>query len=243
MKVLKEQFRIKSYETDIHACMKPYSFMLNAQEMANRHADFLGFGYNDLQTKGIIWVLSRVRVVFNRIPKWNEDVTMETWHKGNDRLFGIRDFRMDTLSGESLAVATSSWLIIGSASRRIQRIDQYLGEDSPGVNKVDAIVTPAAKLVSPAQMTFVRKRRVEFSDIDINNHTNNAKYIEWAFDCIDQQVSFSMEVKEFTVNFNSESRIGEEIDMYLTDNGTVAFIEGKREETSVFQTEIIYNRK
>ena len=202
--------------------MKPYSFMLNAQEMANRHADFLGFGYNDLQAKGIIWVLSRVRVVFNRIPKWNEDVSMETWHKGNDRLFGIRDFRMDTLSGESLAVATSSWLIIGSESRRIQRIDQYLGEDSPGVNKVDAIVTPAAKLVSPGQMTFVKKRRVEFSDIDINNHTNNAKYIEWAFDCIDQQVSFSMEVKEFTVNFNSESRIGEEIDMYMSDNGTIA---------------------
>ena len=243
MKVLKEKFRIKSYETDIHACMKPYSFMLNAQEMANRHADFLGFGYNDLQTKGITWVLSRVRVVFNRIPKWNEEVSMETWHKGNDRLFGIRDFRMDTLLGESLAIATSSWLIISTTSRRVQRIDQYLGEDHPGVNNVDAIETPATKLVSPTQMNFAKRRRVEFSDIDINNHTNNAKYIEWAFDCIDQQLSCLMEVKEFTINFNSESRIGEEIDLLIYDDGKNVFVEGKRGETSVFQTEIIYTRK
>ena len=92
-------------------------------------------------------------------------------------------------------------------------------------------------------MNFAKRRRVEFSDIDINNHTNNAKYIEWAFDCIDQQLSCLMEVKEFTINFNSESRIGEEIDLLIYDDGKNVFVEGKRGETSVFQTEIIYTRK
>lgn len=242
MKVLREQFRIKSYETDIHACMKPYSFMLNAQEMANRHADYLGFGYRDLEAKGIMWVLSRVKVVFNRIPEWNEEVIMETWHKGTDKLFGIRDFKMDSISGESLAVVTSSWLILNNETRRIQRIDQYLAADDPSINCINAIETPAAKLVSPGNMKFAKKRRVEFSDIDINAHTNNAKYLEWAFDCIDQKVSATMKVKGFEINFNSETRIGEEIDLFINDSENKIFVEGKRGDTTVFQTEVTYNK-
>ncbi|EKD32062.1 MAG: acyl-ACP thioesterase [uncultured bacterium] len=242
MKVLREQFRIKSYETDIHACMKPYSFMLNAQEMANRHADYLGFGYRDLEAKGIMWVLSRVKVVFNRIPEWNEEVIMETWHKGTVKLFGIRDFKMDSVTGESLAVVTSSWLILNNETRRIQRIDQYLAADDPSINRINAIETPAAKLVPPGNMKYAKKHRVEFSDIDINAHTNNAKYLEWAFDCIDQKVLATMKVKEFEINFNSESRIGEEIDLFINDSRNKVFVEGKRGETTVFQTEVTYNK-
>ena len=122
MKVFRETFTVKSYETDMNAMLKPCSFMYHLQEMANMHAASLGFGYDDLIEKGILWVLSRIHVKFNRMPAWREEVTMETWHKGSEKLFGLRDYKMEDLAGNRLAEVTSSWLIIRRRSPDSMRI-------------------------------------------------------------------------------------------------------------------------
>ncbi len=41
---------VPCYDTDLAWRMKPASFMNMAQEIANRHASELGFGYDDLIT-------------------------------------------------------------------------------------------------------------------------------------------------------------------------------------------------
>ena len=237
MKSLSETFKIKSYETDLTARLKPQSLMLLMQEMANLHADALGFGYDRLMEKGIIWVLSRSHVVFDRIPEWREEVIMETWHKGSDKLFGLRDFKMTDLQGEEILRGTTSWLIIGTQNRRLQRIEQHIGNDHPSVNMIHAIEEPAPKLTSPSEIEFKKNREVEYSDIDMNNHTNNARYMEWALDCIHSLIPDGDFIREFIINFNSESRLGEILDHYAckTENG--AFFEAKRGDTSVVQIE------
>ncbi|MBP6364973.1 MAG: hypothetical protein KA300_02555, partial [Bacteroidales bacterium] len=161
MKSLQETYKIKSYEADLNAALKPQSMMLMMQELANLHADALGFGYDNLMEKGIIWVLSRSHVIFRRVPKWREEVYFKTWHKGSDKLFGLRDFIMTGEGGEEIATATTSWLIIGTESRRLQRIEQHIGNDHPSVNLVNAIEKPAPKLISPPELKLYRSRVVE----------------------------------------------------------------------------------
>ncbi|PKP43212.1 MAG: hypothetical protein CVT93_01120 [Bacteroidetes bacterium HGW-Bacteroidetes-10] len=243
MKVFQESFCVKSYETDMNALLKPCSFMHHLQEMANLHAASLGFGYDNLIEKGILWVLSRVHVKFYRMPAWREEVIMETWHKGSEKLFGLRDYKMDDLFGNRLAEITSSWLIIGTASRRLQRIEQHLGNDHPSVNKVDIISEPAPKLISPENMTLTARRRVEYSDMDLNLHTNNTRYLEWAIDSVDQELIKEIFISEIIINFNSESRMGEEIDIYSSVAGESIFVEARRGETSVAQIQLKYQKR
>jgi acyl-ACP thioesterase len=241
MKSLQERFKIKSYETDENAKLKPQSLMLLMQESANQHADALGFGYDQLLEKGIIWVLSRAHVVFERIPDWREEVVLETWHKGSDKLFGLRDYSLTGLTGEGIAKGTTSWLIIGTENRRLQRIEQHLGNDHPSVHMVHAIEEPAPKLAPPQEIEFVKSREVEYSDIDMNHHTNNSRYMEWALDCINKFVPERSFIKEFAVNFNSESRLGERLDHYACKTSSGAFFEARRGETSVVQIEFIFS--
>ena len=54
------------HQTDIREEMRPSAFLNIAQELANFHADKLGFGYDDLIKSEQVWVLSRIRVKFNR---------------------------------------------------------------------------------------------------------------------------------------------------------------------------------
>ena len=234
-----DNLRVKSYETDINANLKLYSFMNFAQEIAGLHADSLGFGYDNLIKDGIAWVLSRIHVKIIRLPIWKEDITIETWHKGSDRLFGYRDFEVSDENGEKLIIATSSWLLINTETRKLHRINNIMEENAGGDEIRHAIKEPAARLVTPTEMEFARKRVVSFSDVDINNHTNNAKYIEWALDCIDLEILKALTIKEFVINFNMESKVNEEISIFIKTTEDSIFIEGKRDDTSIFQVLLI----
>ena len=94
-----QKFQIPCYNTDMSRRLKPASFMDLAQEAATLHANILGFGYDDLIVSGNAWIISRMRVVFVDTPKWREDVTLATWHKGLNRLFFLRDFLMTEMTG------------------------------------------------------------------------------------------------------------------------------------------------
>jgi len=237
----KECLKVKSYETDINANLKLFSFMNFAQEIAGLHADSLGFGYDNLIKDGIAWVLSRFHVKFTRLPIWKEEISIETWHKGSDRLFGYRDFEVLDKDGKEIIIATSSWLLINTETRKLHRINNIMEENTSDNGIRHAIKEPADRLVSPAEMEFARTRIVSFSDVDINSHTNNAKYIEWALDCIDFELLKRLTIKEFVINFNSESKVNEEISIFIKTEENSIFIEGKRDETSIFQVLIIYN--
>jgi len=239
MNSYKETIRVKSYETDINANLKLYSFMNFAQEIAGMHADSLGFGYDNLIKDGIAWVLSRVHVKFNRLPVWKEEIAIETWHKGSDRLFGYRDFEVSDSNGEKIIIATSSWLLINTETRKLHRINNIM-EENTGDNDIrHAIKEPAVRLVTPAEMEFVRTRLVSFSDVDINRHTNNAKYIEWALDCIDFELLKNLTIRDFVINFNMESMVNEEISIFIKTQIDSIFIEGTRGSTSIFQVLLI----
>lgn len=239
MNSLKENFEIKSYETDYKHELRPFAFMNYAQYMAEKHASILKFGYDNLLETQNVWVLSRVNVHFLEYPKWNNIVSMETWHKGTDRLFGIRDFRMTNQLGKEIILATSSWLIIDINTRRVQRVDKILPKTNENKTIADAVSEPARKIESPLNPVLCSIKKVAYSDVDVNEHTNNAKYIEWATDCIFTTLDVGVKIKEMTINFNSECHLGQEIELYKREDystGTIV-IEGKRGETVIFLAE------
>ena len=230
----KEQFRVTCYDTDYNCDFKLFAFMNHAQELANVHAANLGFGYDTMVEKGVAWILSRFHVKMLKYPKWRDEISIETWHKGDDKLFGIRDFIACDTTGEPLILATSSWVIIDLESRRIQRIRNILGEEYKGADRY-SIEESAQKLSTPEGLEFAGEKSVTLSDIDINQHTNNAKYVEWAIDHIDPELLDAKPIKEFTINFNHESKLHQTISIYRKYDGNSIFIEGRHQETNVFQ--------
>ncbi len=238
MNSLKKFFTVDSTEVDPNQNYKAYSFLCSAQEAASNHANILGFGYDQLIKNNLAWVLSRQKIVFIRAPKWQEKVSITTWHKGMNGIFAIRDFIIESEDGSPLVLSTSSWLIINLETRKMQRAENAFGviaKDS--INDKDAIAQPCEKLISPKESVICRKHTVLYSDLDMNLHTNNAKYLEWALDCIPVETLLNKEIAEFQINFTHETRIEDTIDLYLSSPSDNAFfVEGKNGETTIFQT-------
>ena len=235
---------IQCYETDASWRLKPASFMNFAQEAAGNHAVELGFGYDDLIASNTAWILSRMHVEFIDAPKWKEDMTLTTWHKGLNRLFFLRDFILTDKEGRERVKATTSWLVLNLETRKLVR-DPKLMEDGT-VCAENVIETPADKVQMPKDIeaVHVMDHAVAYSDVDMNAHTNNAMYMQWAMDAVDYDIASTMPVKEFTINFNHETKPGDVVSIYkariIEGEGRRVYVEGKVDGQSAFCVEIVF---
>lgn len=215
-----------------------------AQEAANLHAAILGFGYDDMIASKTAWVLSRMHVVFVHTPRWRDDVTLFTWHKGLERLFFLRDFMMTDREGNPKIKATTSWLVLNLETRRLVRDPNLLDEGT--ICSENVLDNPADKVVMPkgVEPQFVTGHLVGYSDLDMNGHANNAMYMQWAMDAVNYEISSVKPVKEFTINFNHEVKPQETVSIYKAiveaEDGRHVFVEGKVGEQSSFCVEIIF---
>ena len=239
-----EKHTIPCYDTDAAWRLKPTSFMNMAQEAAGRHAVYLGFGYDDLIKTNTAWILSRVHVEFVDTPKWRENITLNTWHKGLDRLFFLRDFLMTDKDGRPRVKATTSWLVLNLDTRRLVRDPHLLDEGT--VCSDNVLEKPADKVVIPkdAEVNLVMDHEVAYSDLDMNGHANNAMYMQWAMNAVNYEISSEKPVKEFTINFNHEIKPQETVSIYKAivekEDGRHVFVEGKVGEQSSFCVEILF---
>ncbi len=236
------RFPVACYDTDVAHYLKPGSFMDLAQELANVSADSLGFGFDDLQRYGMAWVLSRMHIEFRSLPRWKDVVELQTWHKGFEGPFYVRDFRMLDAVGTPIVLATSSWLVFDVASRRLLR-REHLEEKLPMDTRYpeSAIDVPCDKIVMPQEgLEEVAEHRVSYSDVDFVGHANNARYVVWAMDCLDYETVSTRRVRSLRINFNKEIRPGESVAIFRAPVEGGWVVEGRVEDRSSFCAEFIF---
>jgi medium-chain acyl-[acyl-carrier-protein] hydrolase len=138
--------------------------------------------------------------------------------------------------------ATTSWLVLNLETRRLVRDPKLMEEGT--VCTENAIETPADKVQMPkdVEAEHVMDHLVAYSDVDMNAHANNAMYMQWAMDAVDYEVASTRPVKEFTINFNHETKAGDVVELYKArvhdgDSLTV-YVEGQVGGQSAFCVEI-----
>lgn len=231
--------RVASFDVDMSVKLKPTSFLNFAQEAANVHADYIGVGYDSMHVTRQAWVLSKIHVIFHRLPKWKDNVNMQSWHKGSAGLQCFRDFVMyDEKGEEKLISATTSWLVMDIDTRRLCK---YSGLADEKAIKEDVIETPAPKLIMPKDVEpeLVMTHPVNYSDLDLLGHVNNVKYTEWSMNVVELEVANNRPLKDLVVNFNNEIKPGDTVSLYRVceqkENGDLVYlIEGRVEEKSSF---------
>lgn len=239
-----QKINIPCYDTDASWRLKPASFMNYAQEAAGNHAVYLGFGYDDLIASNTAWILSRVHVEFPDAPRWRDEITLTTWHKGLNRLFFLRDFVLTDNEGRERVKATTSWLVLNLETRRLVRDPKLMEEGTVCTENV--IETPADKVQMPkdVEAEHVMDHVVAYSDVDMNAHANNAMYMQWAMDAVDYAIASARPVKEFTINFNHETKAADVVAIYKAriekEDGLHVFVEGKVADQSAFCVEIVF---
>ena len=176
-------WQVRTYECGPDGRMTLPAVCNYLQEAASLNAEELGFSKTDFAAAGAntTWVLTRLRVRMARLPKWGERVTVLTFPRLGRRITAFRDFALTDAAGAPLGVATSEWMTIDLASRRIVPIPEGVcAKANTERAPVFGAAAFAAKLRFPEGAPAAELRfRAQRSHIDLNGHVNNVHYVEW----------------------------------------------------------------
>jgi medium-chain acyl-[acyl-carrier-protein] hydrolase len=207
-----KEYRIHVYETGPGGELNLCSLFNYMQDIASDHAVQLGFGRDDLMRDNRFWVLSRMYAEINCWPLWGESVILRTWPNGTDKLFALRNYDVRYPDGRHIASGSSSWLILDQTTKKVQRPDSILSQFYADLNPNDSPVRYASKLEPSAEGGVNSPAfRIKVSDLDVNLHTNNVRYLNWVYDTYNLSFLRHNYPHSAEINYLAESVCDEEI--------------------------------
>jgi medium-chain acyl-[acyl-carrier-protein] hydrolase len=207
-----KEYRIHVYETGPDGKLNLYSLFNYMQDIASDHAIKLGFGRDDLMRDNHFWVLSRIYAVIDKWPLWGDTIILKTWPNGTDKLFALRNYEVKYPDGRHIASGTSSWLILDRTTKKVQRPDSILSQYNFNLNTENYSLRYASKINPASEDGRISPLfRIKVSDLDVNLHTNNVRYLKWACDSYDLDFMMNNDPQSAEINYLAESRFDEEI--------------------------------
>jgi medium-chain acyl-[acyl-carrier-protein] hydrolase len=207
-----KEYRVHVYETGPDGKLNLYSLFNYMQDIASDHAIKLGFGRDDLMRDNRFWVLSRMYAVITEWPLWGDTIIVKTWPNGTDKLFALRNYEVKFPDGRQIASGTSSWLILDHTTKKVQRPDSILSQYNPNLYTDNSPARYASKLEPAEEDGCVSPRfRIKVSDLDVNLHTNNVRYLKWVSDSYDLDFVMKNIPQSAEINYLAESHYNEEI--------------------------------
>ena len=223
------QFSVTPLHADCFGRCRPSSLLRFAQDAAEGHCLELGTHWDAMAAKNLFWAVIRQRMEITRLPQVGESVTLKTWPMPTSRVAYPRATEGFDAEGNSLFKIISIWVIVDMDSRAMVL---------PGKSGVDVDGTVlGTELKAPAGLpagSFEKEvlRTVSFSDLDINGHMNNARYLDWLCDLRSAPFHKDHPLKAVTVCYNTEALEGQQLRLSYTD-GEVLRLEGSLSGTDV----------
>ena len=220
----------KTWEINFPQCYPngylKYTELCNLFQLtAAAHSELGGLSFSDMQEFNQAWVLSKMRVEVIRLPKWKETVTVKTWIKSLENSRSIRCLEM-YLGEEKIVSCETFWAVFNTKTRRPETLALPHDHFEKYTDK-SALVIPFSKINIQQEFEFVTTRKVFLSDIDIVNHANSMKYLEWCLDCVDTDLLLKQNLKSFEMNYLKETSLNQTVEIEKHENIYTIATEGK----------------
>ncbi|CAI0543142.1 unnamed protein product [Linum tenue] len=221
--VFRQNFSIRSYEIGADRSASIETVMNHLQETALNHvktAGLLGDGFGstpEMSKRNLIWVVTRMQVLVDRYPTWGDVVQVDTWVTGSGKNGMRRDWLIrDCKNGEILTRASSVWVMMNKLTRRLSKIpeevrseiepyflnsDPVVPEDSRKLLKLD---DNSADHIRKGLTVLSPSESPRWNDLDVNQHVNNVKYINWILESAPLAILESHELSSMTLEYRRE---------------------------------------
>lgn len=206
------------------------------QLTAGTHAEKGGLSFSDMQEHDQAWVLSRMRVEVNRLPKWRDIVTVKTWIYDLQGSRSIRALEM-YVGDEKVAGSVTYWAVFNTKTRRAEAL-ALPHEHFIKYPEKEATTESFKKVNLQRETALVENRTVRLSDLDIVNHANNVKYLEWCLDSVNPKLILRQQLQSFDMNFMRELQLGNEVSVIKEETEGQTFFSINKEDKACFALEL-----
>lgn len=170
---------------------------------ATLHANEIGVGYEDLLKQNAGWVLVRMSIEAERMPRINETYRVVTWIESFNRHLSDRNFAVLDAEDTPIAYGRSVWACIDILRRRpvaIKPVDCFGDRPCP--------IEPQPRLVTPGEGSKTIIKEFTYSDLDFNRHVNSARYTERLMDCFTPEFHEALFLRRLDIAYLAETQAG-----------------------------------
>ncbi|XP_054806931.1 palmitoyl-acyl carrier protein thioesterase, chloroplastic-like isoform X1 [Prosopis cineraria] len=214
--VFRQNFSIRSYEIGADRTASIETLMNHLQETALNHVKtvgLLGDGFGstpEMCKKNLIWVVAKMQVAVDRYPTWGDVVQVDTWVSASGKNGLRRDWLVrDCNAGEILTRASSVWVMMNKLTRRLSKIpEEVKGEIGTYFVNSDPVLEEDNRKLSKLDDNMADYIRTgltpRWSDLDVNQHVNNVKYIGWILESAPQRILETHELSAMSLEYRRE---------------------------------------
>ncbi|XP_060213757.1 palmitoyl-acyl carrier protein thioesterase, chloroplastic-like isoform X2 [Lycium barbarum] len=216
--VFRQSFIIRSYEVGPDRAASIQTMMNHLQETALSHAKCIvlmdaGFGSTpEMSKRNLIWVVAKMQVLVDRYPTWGDVVQIDTWVTASGKNGMRRDWLVcDSNTGDILMRASSLWVMMNKETRKLSKMPDKVRTEIEGVfvDSPPLLDGDSRKLPKLDETTADNTRTglsPGWSDLDVNQHVNNVKYIGWILESVPIQILEGYELAGMTLEYRRECR-------------------------------------
>lgn len=190
-KIFEREFEMPYFGIDENGMIKPGQILRFFLETAIGHVKKMGLSTPQLMERGLTWMLKRYRVRFHSLAASDTVVTRTRYRPDRD-VTPLRVFEARGASGELIADAWSAWVVVDLSTGRPVMLSRAMPPIffecvSDGIDNIGLRVK-----LKPDDWEGERRFRARLSELDMNRHTNNTVYFDWAIESLPDEVTGAM---------------------------------------------------
>ncbi|CAG5901373.1 acyl-ACP thioesterase [Streptococcus pneumoniae] len=178
-----------------------------------------------LEDYNLVWIIAEYDIEVVRLPRFAEEITIETEALSYNRLFCYRRFTIYNEAGQELIHMMATFVLMDRDSRKVHVVEPEIV--APYQSDFDKKLIRGPKYES-LEEPISKDYHVRFYDLDMNGHVNNSKYLDWIFEVMGADFLTHYIPKKINLKYVKEVRPGGVITSAVGRAG----LESKHEITS-----------
>ena len=209
-------FEITELHADRFGRLKSSAILYFVQEAACRHWQHIEGQTGE--TCDLFWVIIRHRVQVSALPRVGQKIRLETWPMPTTRVAYPRSVVAYDEAGQELFRSISLWVLMDPQSRAMV-LPGKSGIIVDGILQGGELPSPGS--LAPVTLADESLRTVRFTDLDVNDHMNNARYLDWLMDLLPGGFHKTHVIRDMTLGYMAEATEGDGLlqQWQLEENG------------------------
>ena len=158
-----------------------------------------------LEDYNLVWIITDYDIEVARLPRFAEEITIETEALSYNRLFCYRRFTIYDEGGQELIQMMVTFVLMDRDSRKVHAVEPgIVAPYQSDFNKKLIRGPKYANLEEPISKDY----HVRFYDLDMNGHVDNSKYLDWIFEVMGADFLTKYIPKKINLKYVKEVRPG-----------------------------------
>ena len=211
---------------DMNGHIKLPDVILLSLQVSGMQSIELGVGDKAiLEDYNLVWIITDYDIEVVRLPRFAEEITIETEALSYNRLFCYRRFTIYDEAGQEIIRMLATFVLMDRDSRKVHAVaPEIVAPYQSDFNKKLIRGPKYESLEEPVSKDY----HVRFYDLDMNGHVNNSKYLDWIFEVMGADFLTQYIPKRINLKYVKEVRPGGVITSAVERTG----LESKHEITS-----------